>query len=76
METSINEGQELPGSKVASDPSGEICYGISGQDRPKEAKLPMLTKRSYLADRRKPTMPKLPETPAVHNPLMFPALSG
>jgi hypothetical protein len=30
METSINEGQELPGSKVASDPSGEICYGISG----------------------------------------------
>lgn len=30
METSINEGQELPGSKVASDPSGEMCYGIPG----------------------------------------------
>lgn len=29
METSI-EGQELPGLRVASDTSGEICPGIPG----------------------------------------------
>lgn len=30
METNIAEGQELPLSRVASVPSGEICSGLPG----------------------------------------------
>lgn len=30
IERSISEGQESPGSKVALDPTGEICSGIPG----------------------------------------------